>query len=111
MTSPPLPHTYQESAWAFFCTCGEATEPNLSCLAVHLAAADTWLNGLWQDDEVKPVGMIYKRIESERAVAARMRSHTHMQQLSDAELWKDVEYRSASNKHSKVHIKKGRRAW
>lgn len=41
--------------------------------------------------ESKPVNIIYKRIETPRAQAARMRSHTHMQQQSDAEPWSTLE--------------------
>lgn len=55
-------------------------------------------------DEAKPVQMQYKRIESERAAKARMRSHSHMQQQSDLEPWSTVEYRGTSSAESEAVV-------
>jgi DNA-directed RNA polymerase-3 subunit RPC5 len=51
--------------------------------------------GKKEEEEFKPVNIRLARIESERAQAARIRSHGHMQEQSDAEPWIEVDYVAA----------------
>lgn len=44
----------------------------------------------------RPYAVTFKRRETERAVAARMRSHTHLQKQSDAEPWTTLQYYPAN---------------
>eukprot|EP00041_Stephanoeca_diplocostata_P018279 m.381213 g.381213 ORF g.381213 m.381213 type:complete len:672 (-) comp20966_c0_seq2:326-2341(-) len=44
----------------------------------------------------RPYSVTFKRRETERAVAARMRSHTHLQKQSDAEPWTPLQYHPAN---------------
>lgn len=55
-----------------------------------------------QEDEFKTVQTRLARIESERAQAARMRSHSHMQEQSDAEPWVEVKYLDATSPSAEV---------
>ena len=58
--------------------------------------------GKAHEEEFNTVKTRLARIESERAQAARMRSHSHMQEQSDAEPWIEVKYLDAASPAAEV---------
>lgn len=64
-----------------------------SSLPRHLAYLSTVYDGQYAVAHANlPRDGRFKRRETERAIAARMRSHSHLQKQSDAESWVDLSY-------------------